>query len=427
MLGDLTIGGLLWGLTKGIPRGIAALFGATLGPWGELVTDLLFVGGWIVAHTVPVHSGKTAAEYAQWYYTNALDNLSDGGPRHEFEACPVGNTPAAELPTARICAACLAGLPTDLAEDRPRDDANDKNPYSWDVTVRATGVLRQMQPIEFQGADDLAPITLDRLIEVGTLRNGAGQEVALTPRTAAAYAAAIASYGKHEGHLSWDDDLGQHLGRGERPGTVYGRVLWAKQRPDLLYLQYVHVRAGSWLPTRHFYPFSWEHIGDGEMATVVVVLDRAQRTCTPIGTLTGGHSRDRDCGGGKPTWGVAQTHDGPPSATPPIRFERDDAGRLRPALFIGYGSHAIAPDAGRRAAGGGTTDWYFGPPEVTGVVPSLVHMPHALDLARLVFTEQVWWGGYGGHTPIRYWNDDTTRPEGCTCDADNLLPPLESP
>ncbi len=385
VLGTLLGEALPWAVFMGAPAGIAKLLNKSIPAWGTWLTAGLAGAAWITMHVVKIH-GKTLAGYAHWYFTNVLDNWSDPGPRYDTLHCPIENEPVGALP---------------IASERADAESKTTN-FNVDVTAKFLDVLRHFQPVEYQYDDDYYPIAMEALLGRSKVYiRGVAHSVSTLGEYVGAIQSAVdvlvevenqekAKNSDRQGYIDVDDDYARdHSDRDSEP-TVYGRVI--RSAKNTLRLQYVHIRAGSYLPTKELYGESYEHEGDGEAATIVVTIKDGQVVFEK--TETGGHGQS------EPTTCPTVLSD-----PAPVGSAADAGTHRRPAIFIAHGSHAIAPTPGKRAVKLGVTDWY---PErqgegVIALLPKLVAASET-NVRNTVFTKKVVWGAavgsYPGHGAI---------------------------
>ncbi len=412
-VGALLTEALPWVAFKWLPTGFMKLIGRPFKSLGNWITTGLAVAGWIALHAVKI-KGRTLAGYGTWYFNNVIDNLLDGGHRSGRYDCPIENEPFPP-PFSLI----LSGNPPDasrVSKTVPTDQ-------EVDVTEHFKDVLRYFQPVEYQYADDYHPISLAELLRHGTLVfpvldktmkfSGGDSEILATYTQAIAQMSEDGSQsGKkasdRAAYIDVDDDYARTPDLGATK-TVYGRVIrkgTATAPPEhppphaeptwVLRLEYVHVRAGDFMPTKELDEENYQHEGDGE--SVALFINVVNNECVLTGTRTGGHGGDpNNCEAVLTEPAPAEENIGQGGAP-------DDRGpQPRPVVFIGHGSHSTSPTPGRRGAGFGSTDWFPPRKQGDGVIAFLPTLIYSSDssVREAVFTQRVVWGkdegSYGGH------------------------------
>lgn len=387
LLGKSLAEGLPALLTKGLPGLVYGLLGKTMGLLATVITDILCVAGWIAMHVVKI--GRiSAAEFAEQYFTNVLDNLFDGGPRHGNQDCP--------LPDDDQAPRRLSFAPANRLEPAQIPDF-DKGYGSYDVTlIVGDKFLKRFQPIEYQYEDDIRPISIEKLLmhsELVEIKDESirkkcsslGEYVGyLEPETVQPKEKKDALF-----YLDIDEDYiikNDDLTTTELEGIVYGRAVYCRDQKDLLFLEYIHIRTASWLPTKCIDKPPM-HEGDGEAATIVVQRDpNHPEAYRLLGTITGGH-------------------DNPPAYCLCRKIIVEGGGHdERPVIFVAHGSHALSPQPGKRDANTGMTDWFPPQQDGSGVKRLLPELKTSRDqnIKKAVFTHKVIWGAeksrsHGGH------------------------------
>lgn len=421
----------LMGLSQLLGQGFAWTLGKLLGRAFPLLGDILSVAIFALLHVIPIR-GKRASEWACWYFTNLLDAAADGGPRLSRASCPAGHEPPPFFSLDDSHVACLRSL---AAQATP--EGSTPRSHRFDVTGCFGELLDRFKPVEYRYDDDLRAITLPELLKHGrVLLNG--QEIfARVDRDRTddtevlnEYVAALAAAGVSEpgdgsppAVLAVDEDYAH----GETPAgcdeTVYARVTWERDdNPStspttaMLVLEFAHLRAGDWLPTRYLYTSSEYHDGDGESAFVIVIVNLQDKRGWIAGTHTGGHGGETWC----PDRVQLREQREPPGRVPVEFDHRFDP--PRPVFYIGHGSHSIAPEPGMRAAGGGTTDWF--PPRIpANRIDNLAVIKSDPLIRAAFFTKKVQWGAapgaYKGKDPFDPPTDHPNCTGGCA--------PLPSP
>lgn len=369
-LGTLIGASLPWLLTKGLPQLVYSTLGKVMGPLATRITDGLLGALTIAFQTIKV-KGQTLGQWAEYFFTNVFDNLFDGPGRLGVGHCPVKQN------ESRLPLVGLQELLGDSAAQRLRalHRGDEKPEGQFDVTSLASPVLHRFSPIEYQYADDVLPISLPTLMNHAVLfeRGGSVRQRGLGH---VAYAEVLGDRPEPpEGQrdlvpfqLDIDDDfLWPSPPLDVAEATVYGRAIWDSKQPGQLNLEYVHLRSASWLPTKHLYGPPY-HEGDGEAAQIIVKYVNDLDAYRLDGVVIHGHGGETVCDNG----GEVLSEDG------------------RPVLFIAHGSHAVAPEPGRRAAKV-LTDWH--PPKKEGdgvlrLVPQLIASDEA-GVRRAVFTRRV--------------------------------------
>lgn len=422
----------LMGISQLVGHGLGWAINRLLGMFNLSVPflgEILSIGIFAALHFIRIY-GRTPSEWAHWYFTNLLDRASDGGPRLSADQCPARGEPPPEYRLPDGALPCLAALAA-AAPTVERDEAR-----AYDVTQCFPGLLRRFQPIEYRYPDDLPAITIEELLQHGRVLHDGEETLARSePTTDAAGLAAISaayrsilptsepSEGGIQYVLAVDDDYARGRVPAGCPETVYGRVLWTSgtfnvvQPPTypgaaesakvtLLTLEYAHLRAGDWLPTRYLYDSAFQHDGDGESAFVMICVNLTTGRAWVAGTNTGGHDNGRSCPDERDMYRLE------PPTTIPVEIDRS-SGEPRPVIYIAHGSHAIAPEPGMRSAGALTTDWF--PPRLPAFRHDSIALVESNELVRATFfTEKVIWGAASGsYKGKKHWDP----PDAAVCNC----------
>lgn len=355
LVGTLMAELIPWLLARGIPGAIYRLWGKSMGPIADLITQTLSVALWIAWHTVK-YKDKLAVDWAAWFFTNHIDNILDGGPRYDWDSCPAESVVPSDPPTYPD-PSDFEGL---FDVDAPKE--------------KMERILRYFQPVEYQYSDDLYPLSVGSILRHSTLiRAGEAVEVPDGYDEVGTLKNWLIALQSGVDHVDIDDEFARgHIFLKSYTPTVYGS---ARQDGAHVRLEYKHMRAGSYLPTKQLIEQAFCHEGDGE--TAVIVVDPISRSI--IGTETGGHGYLVQC------QTVIYVTPSTESMNPSNSGQSPPPSRA--CIFVAHGSHAIASTPGKREAmrghgagneptsGGGVTDWH--PPLQTGdgveaLLPQLV-------------------------------------------------------
>lgn len=397
------------GLTKGIFKIIKWITGKSFGELSNLISALVSLGMWVAMHTVKI-KGKTLSTYANWYFTNLLDNLLDGQPKVQWDLCPAQDS--GQPPTAFILSADQLKIIQDKQNaaqkraDERKKKGEDQPVEKRDISKDFDDLIKYYQPIQYEYADDLRSIHFDDILQRSELVIVG--KIKTIVSTTGEYANLVKSdqWGLDKGtnqsemplssrkaYLDIEDSFARwHVSGSNGTLRVYARA-YITSDSDNIHLQYVYLRSGSYLPTKRLTEDAFQHEGDGEYATIVVRKDGKI-----AGSITGGHGYSNPCD--------------------KIVFEEFDAAdpdatnkHSRPVIFVAYGSHAVAPLPGKREARHGAnatwlpfvTDWH--PPQeesgrVIRLLPPLLtasddNVREAIFSYRVAFGEEV--GCHGGH------------------------------
>lgn len=374
-LGTIAGEAALFGIAYGLGSAAGAIAGALGSSLADLIAKGVFVAAWVTLHVLPIYHGKTAAQYADYYFTNQFEYFFDGGGAEDFTTCPApcGPPPVVDL---KLKTTTAAG--------------------PWDVT-REPGVkelLERFKPVVRQFADELDPMSIPEMMRHAVLYDGNGHVLMDRQWEGTPDGIILRQFAALVGSLSGtarceiDDDFARGRIKVKSP-RVHARAVWNSLVPDQLTLQYTFFRAGSYLPTKTLSDLAFEHSGDGESARVILARCAGDRYYL-AGTSTGGHNNSIPC-----------TNPGSgPDASPPERIPIELLGE-RPIIYIGHGSHAICPQPGKRRSKPGffsflsPIDWYPEADEAVELRYTLITSDDD-DIFHAFYTKKVVYGGNNG-------------------------------
>lgn len=324
--------------------------------------------------------------YAQWYVSNIIDGQMYGGAALPWRSCPCGEGPPIEEQlsfTAPVASTTAQQAWTTC--EVPSVFKFAKVPHDWkrpgirlDVTALVRQLVVEYKPVIYEQPDDQKPVSIPELMQHTSLVFNQWLDPATCLKKRKSISRPLmerqqAGTDDHQIYQEYvkvlddfkdpDPDppvlwkVDDKFARGKiavvRP-TVYGRAIYDPDFDHLLQLEYVLLRGGSYKPTRQLYDFAYEHAGDGECVLVIVRQRRVDEeesmlSYEIVGTITGGHYMPIAC----PQTELARIPQWTEGSPAPVIFKGG-----RPSIFVAYGSHAIAPQPGKRKVKLGLVDWF---------------------------------------------------------------------